>query len=58
MIKLNPNYQEAYCEKGITLTQLGKLEEAILCFDEAIHINQKCEYVYFHKGTLLMLLNK
>ena len=39
-IKINPNLQNAYNNKGIALTKLNKFSESILDYDKAIAINK------------------
>ncbi|MEM2294562.1 MAG: tetratricopeptide repeat protein, partial [Nitrososphaerota archaeon] len=37
--QLNPNFVEAWYNKGLALYRLGRLEEALKCYDKAIRIN-------------------
>ena len=38
-IKMNPGYVRAYIDKGNVLRHLGKVAEALDCFDMAIKMN-------------------
>ena len=45
-------------EKGLSLTVLGKFDEAILQFDSAIEHNPECTECYFQRGNISSLQNK
>ncbi len=36
---MNPNYTDAYYNKGNTLVNLGRFEEAIKCYNKSIELN-------------------
>ncbi len=55
---LNPNYAEAWANKGITLGDLGKYDEEIKCYDEAIKINPNYAQAYGNKGITLLNTRK
>ena len=38
-LEINPNFCEAYTNKGITFNILGKFDDAIKMYDKAIEIN-------------------
>jgi len=44
--------------KGIALTNIGKYQEALMCFDESIKIYPKNSGVWYNKGAVLNQLNK
>lgn len=44
--------------KGISLTGLGKHEEAIKCYDEALQTNPRYAWPWFGKGTSLTALGR
>jgi tetratricopeptide (TPR) repeat protein len=52
-IKIHPNYAMAYSNKGISLDELGRKDDAIKCYDRAIQINPKFVDAYVNKGTVL-----
>jgi tetratricopeptide (TPR) repeat protein len=52
-IKLNPNYAEAWYEKGIVLRVGHEQDEAIKAFDEAIKLNPNYAEAWFEKGVVL-----
>ena len=59
-IRINPNYTEAYNNKGIVLGEQGdlgkpeKYDEAIKAFDEAIWLNPYNFEAYYNKGNALI----
>ena len=58
VIKINPNFAEAYNEKGGALNELKKLESSIKCYDQAIKINPSYAHAYYNKGVVLQSLRK
>jgi tetratricopeptide (TPR) repeat protein len=52
-IRLNPDFAEAWYDKGATLGKLGQHGEALSCFDEAIRLNRDYAQAWHHKGTPL-----
>ena len=44
--------------KGIDLSDLGRYQEAIACFDKAIEINPRCTESWIGKGSILYKLGK
>ena len=57
-IDLNPQYAEAYCNRGIPLQELGKQEEALLSFDKAIHFKPDFAQAYNNRGLVLQDLGR
>ncbi len=57
-IKLNPEYAEAYNEKGNTLLILGEVDEAITSFTKATEINEKYITAWKGKEAALLMQNK
>ena len=53
VIEINPNFAEAYNEKGGALNELKKLELAIESYDKAIKINPNYAEAYYNKGVVL-----
>ena len=56
--KLDPNFIDAWCEKGHVLAELGNYDEAMSCFDQALKINNNCATAWADKGTVLGRLGK
>jgi tetratricopeptide (TPR) repeat protein len=48
----------AYFEEGNTLANLGKYEDAIICYDKAIESNNNFALAYNNKGDTLVILGK
>ncbi|GKS61377.1 hypothetical protein YTPLAS21_08350 [Candidatus Nitrosocosmicus sp.] len=51
-IEINPQYADAYNNKGLSLYYLGN-QEAIACYDKAIEINPEYDLAYYNKGIVL-----
>ena len=49
---------EAYNANGMSLFHLGKYEEAIEAFEEAIHMDETCSLAYFNQSRALFALGK
>ena len=58
IIQLNPNYADAWYNKGVALGNLGKYDEEIKCYDEAIKINPHDDKAWCNKGVALGNLGK
>lgn len=54
---INPLAEEKI-KQGTTLANQGKLEDALICFDEAIKIDSKDFYPYYLKALVLMDLSR
>jgi tetratricopeptide (TPR) repeat protein len=52
------NDYENWTNKGIVLGNLGRSDEALKCFDEAIEINPQFAEGWFNKGVVLKKLHK
>jgi len=57
-IKLNPNYAEAYNNKGVVLKSLNRLEEAIENYNKAIKLKINYAEAYNNKGITLKTLDR
>ena len=51
--KSNPKHGDAYISQGVALSNLGKDEEAIESYDQAIKINPKDATAHNSKGFVL-----
>ena len=49
-IRLNPDYAEAYCNRGFAYQNKGHLDKAIADFTEAIRLDPKDGNAYFCRG--------
>ena len=57
-LEINPNYAEAWNNKGVALSKLRRYEEAIECFNRALKINQNDAEAWNNKGNVLDELGK
>jgi len=57
-IELDPNYWNAFYNKGNLLLELNKNEEAIVCYNKVIELKQSNSDVYYNKANALKNLNK
>ena len=57
-IDINPQFAEAYNNRGITKDRLGRHEEAITDYNEAIRINPQLAEAYYNRGTTKDLLGR
>ncbi len=48
-IEINPNYAEAYHERGLAYDAIGEYDRAISDYNKAIEINPKYEKAYNHR---------
>jgi len=49
---LLPKHAEALVKKGGALEMLGRLDDAIACYDRAIEADSSMTIAYLHKGGL------
>jgi len=57
-LEIDDKYVDAWNNKGITLQNLGKNEEAIRCYDKALEIDPKDVDAWYNKGLSLNNLGK
>jgi tetratricopeptide (TPR) repeat protein len=50
-IEVNPNYEEAWYNKGNELSKLERHAEAIECYDKAIELNPNDDDAWYNKGN-------
>jgi tetratricopeptide (TPR) repeat protein len=51
--EIDPEYKEAWYNKGIALADQGKYDDAIKAYDKAIEINPKYAEAWHNKGIAL-----
>ena len=49
---MNPNYVEAYCNRGIAYSDLKEYERAIQDFDKTVELNPNYAKAYFNRGIV------
>ena len=57
-IDINPNYINAWNNKGNGLDYLGKYDEALACYNKALEIDPKHEITWNNKGNTLFRIRK
>ncbi len=57
-IELNPDYSEAYNNRGVAYRKKGEYDRAILDFDKAIELNPDGVLAYFNKACALAMKGK
>jgi len=57
-IRLDPDFAEAWNEKGVTLAIHGKYDQAIRVLDEAIKLNHNFAGARYYKGLILNKLGR
>ena len=51
-IELNPNYAEAYYNRGFTRAKLGDKQGALADYNEALRINPNYAKAYYNRGAI------
>ena len=51
-LEINPRYAEAWNNKGLTLDELGKHQEAMKCYNKALEINPRDEMAWLNMDLL------
>ncbi|MBF0316610.1 MAG: tetratricopeptide repeat protein [Nitrospirae bacterium] len=57
-IALNPEYTEAYVNRGSSYKMLGKNQQALYDYNHAIELNPRLPVAYFYRGFFYYDLNK
>jgi tetratricopeptide (TPR) repeat protein len=58
VIALDSTNPEAFVKKGMALERLGKLDEAIDCYDRAIALDDSMTMAYLSKGGVFNRLER
>lgn len=51
---INPDYSEAWYNKGVIFSDIGEISQALECYDITLKINPNCYEALFNKGLLLL----
>ena len=51
--ELDPNYKDAWNNKGIALDDQGHYDQAIICYDKAIELDPNYKDAWYNKGVAL-----
>jgi len=54
MIKIEHNNDQFWNSRGVVLSKLGRLEEAIQAFDQGLELNPEASRIWYSKGVVLM----
>src|SRR3989442_9555787 len=57
-IKVSPDYEVAWNNKGNALARLGKFDEAVRCYERALHIDASYRGAWVNKGFVLTKLGR
>jgi predicted O-linked N-acetylglucosamine transferase (SPINDLY family) len=57
-ILVNPHAPDAWYNRGCALQTLGRLEEAVGCFDKAIGLNPRYDEALINRASSLLALNR
>lgn len=57
-IKLNPNCDQAFSNKGLTLTKYGLYNDAIDCYKKAIQINNTSDIYFYNLASCLRAIER
>jgi tetratricopeptide (TPR) repeat protein len=57
-LRLDPNYMEAYQEKGMTLLELARYDYALEAFEQALRLDPNLVSLYIAKGQTLNALER
>jgi len=49
---------QAFVNKGLTLTALGRIAESLACYDHALKLNENQPVVWFNRGNSLFQLKR
>jgi tetratricopeptide (TPR) repeat protein len=58
VLKINPNHVYAWSNKGISLNELQRFNEAIACYDKALEISPNHAIAWSNKRKFLDYLRK
>ena len=53
-LALHPRHEQAWVNKGLTLAELQRPDEALACFERALALNPRLEQGWFNKGVTLV----
>jgi tetratricopeptide (TPR) repeat protein len=56
-IEINPEYLEAWNNKGVALSKINKSEEAIKAYDKEIEIDQNNSLAWYNRACIYSLIN-
>jgi tetratricopeptide (TPR) repeat protein len=52
-IELNPAYAHAFCNRGVVLASLRRLDEALASYDQALALDPRDSITHYNRGVLL-----
>ena len=57
-LELKPDFETAWCRKGVALEAMGKYEEALKSFNKALELKPKCFWLQLHRVDVLSSLKR
>ena len=57
-IEINPDFSEAWYNRGIALTELGRYTDAVTSYDKAVEINPDFPEAWYNRGIALTELGR
>ncbi len=57
-MELKPDFEKAWCRKGVTLETIGKYEEALKSFNKALEFKPKCFWLHLYRADVLSSLKR
>ena len=52
-LELKPDFETAWCRKGVALEAIGKYEEALKSFNKALELKPKCFWLHLYRADVL-----
>lgn len=57
-LELKPDFETAWCRKGVALQAIGKYEEALKSFNKALELKPKCFWLHYYQADVLSSLKR
>jgi len=57
-LELKPDFETAWCRKGVALEAIGKHEEALKSFNKALELKPKCFWLHYYQADVLSSLKR
>jgi len=57
-LELKPDFETAWCRKGVALEAIGKYKEALKSFNKALELKPKCFWLHYYQADVLSSLKR